>query len=122
MTDPMNVQRDPQLNANLQQGEVENAKIAKDELADAQAQRKAQDKASLENFEADEADPDKDAAAESSQQGDASDDVKRKFREALDKKHAHAGKDVSDKDGRGKVSTDGRHGPGQRMFRRKAGG
>lgn len=51
-------------------------------------------------------------------------DVKRKFREALDKKQAHAGRDVSDDGERGKVH--GAHGPetsgAQQMFRRKSGG
>ncbi len=50
-------------------------------------------------------------------------DMKRKFREALDKKKAHAGKDVSDDGERGKVS--GPHPPetsgAQQMFRRKSG-
>ena len=50
-------------------------------------------------------------------------DVKRKFREALDKKRAHAGRDVSDENERGKVS--GPHRPetsgAQQMFRRKSG-
>ena len=49
-------------------------------------------------------------------------DVKRKFREALDKKHAHGGRDVSD-DGEG-AKIHGAHGPAkaQQMFRRKSGG
>jgi len=52
-----------------------------------------------------------------------SEDVKRKFREALDKKHAHAGRDVSDDHEHGKVehaqpaATSAR----QQMFRRKSG-
>lgn len=54
----------------------------------------------------------------------ASDDVKRKFREALDRKKAHGGTDVSDQSERSKV--DHGHGPEtsarQQMFRRKAGG
>ncbi|MGE9807990.1 MULTISPECIES: DUF5302 domain-containing protein [unclassified Janibacter] len=51
-----------------------------------------------------------------------SDEVKRKFREALDAKHAHGGRDVSDDHARTKV--DGAHGPAksQQMFRRKSGG
>ncbi|NHN55976.1 DUF5302 domain-containing protein [Calidifontibacter sp. DB0510] len=53
-----------------------------------------------------------------------SEDMKRKFREALDKKHAHGGKDVSDHSAQSKVA--GSHGPetsgAQQMFRRKAGG
>lgn len=51
-----------------------------------------------------------------------SEDVKAKFREALEKKHAHGGKDVSDHSEHGKVS--GAHGPAknQQMFRRKSGG
>ena len=53
-----------------------------------------------------------------------SDEMKRKFREALDKKRAHAGKDVSDDHEHGKVD----HAQGaatsatQQMFRRKSGG
>ena len=54
----------------------------------------------------------------------ASEDVKRKFREALDRKKAHGGTDVSDQSDRSKV--DQGHGPEtsarQQMFRRKAGG
>ena len=48
--------------------------------------------------------------------------MKAKFRAALDKKHAHGGKDVSDDHDRTKV--DGAHGPAkaQQMFRRKSGG
>ncbi|WP_265444146.1 DUF5302 domain-containing protein [Flexivirga meconopsidis] len=52
-----------------------------------------------------------------------SDEVKRKFREALDKKHAHGGKDVSDNSEHSKVH--GTHGAetsgAQQMFRRKSG-
>ncbi|KRF29593.1 DUF5302 domain-containing protein [Phycicoccus sp. Soil802] len=53
-----------------------------------------------------------------------SEDVKRKFREALEKKQAHAGRDVSDDSEHGKVD----HAQGaatnatQQMFRRKSGG
>ena len=49
-------------------------------------------------------------------------DVKRKFREALDKKHAHGGRDVSDDGENAKIH--GAHGPAkaQQMFRRKSGG
>jgi Family of unknown function (DUF5302) len=53
-----------------------------------------------------------------------SEDVKRKFREALEKKQAHAGRDVSDDHDHGKVD----HAQGaatsatQQMFRRKSGG
>jgi len=48
--------------------------------------------------------------------------MKAKFRAALDKKHAHGGKDVSDDGDRSKVH--GAHGPAksQQMFRRKSGG
>lgn len=62
----------------------------------------------------------------SKQEGPAtgpSEEMKAKFRAALDKKHAHGGKDVSDDDhDRSKVH--GSHGPAkaQQMFRRKAGG
>lgn len=50
-----------------------------------------------------------------------SEEMKAKFREALAKKHAHGGKDVSDDQDRSKVH--GAHGPAkaQQMFRRKAG-
>lgn len=53
----------------------------------------------------------------------APDDVKQKMRKALDRKAAHAGRDVSaDDKGRSKVG--GGHGPEaqKQMFRRKAGG
>lgn len=54
----------------------------------------------------------------------ASEDVKAKFREALDKKRAHGGADISDHSGRSKVG--GGHGPEtsarEQMFRRKSGG
>ena len=50
-----------------------------------------------------------------------SDEMKKKFREALDKKHAHAGMDVSADGDASKVNE--AHGPAkaQQMFRRKAG-
>jgi hypothetical protein len=49
-------------------------------------------------------------------------EMKAKFRAALDKKHAHGGKDVSGDSDRSKVH--GSHGPAkqQQMFRRKSGG
>lgn len=52
------------------------------------------------------------------------DDVKRKFREALEKKHAHGGKDVSDHSEHGKVghSARAKTSGAQQMFRRKSGG
>jgi hypothetical protein len=52
----------------------------------------------------------------------STEDVKRKFREALDKKHAHGGRDVSDDGEQAKIH--GAHGPAkaQQMFRRKSGG
>jgi hypothetical protein len=54
----------------------------------------------------------------------ASDDVKRKFREALEKKHAHGGADVSIEVGTG-ARSDQAHGPEtsarQQQFRRKSG-
>lgn len=52
----------------------------------------------------------------------SAEDVKRKFREALDKKHAHGGRDVSDDGENAKIH--GAHGPAkaQQMFRRKSGG
>jgi hypothetical protein len=51
-----------------------------------------------------------------------SEETKAKFREALAKKNAHGGKDVSDDAERSKVH--GAHGPAraQQMFRRKSGG
>jgi len=58
------------------------------------------------------------------QQGRASspEDVKRKFRAALDKKHAHGGRDVSEDGEHAKINE--AHGPAkaQQMFRRKSGG
>ncbi len=52
-----------------------------------------------------------------------SDDVKAKFREALDRKKAHGGRDVSDHSAHSKVA--GAHGAetsgAQQMFRRKSG-
>jgi hypothetical protein len=53
----------------------------------------------------------------------ASDEVKQRYREALERKHAHGGADVSGSEGGSRVSGGG-HGPeaGQRMFRRKSGG
>ena len=53
-----------------------------------------------------------------------SEEMKAKFREALDKKQSHAGRDVSDDSEHGKVD----HAQGaatsatQQMFRRKSGG
>jgi len=49
-------------------------------------------------------------------------DVKRKFRAALDKKHAHGGRDVSEDGDKAKIHD--AHGPAkaQQMFRRKSGG
>lgn len=49
-------------------------------------------------------------------------EVKRKFREALDKKHAHGGRDVSEDGDPAKIHD--AHGPAkaQQMFRRKSGG
>lgn len=51
------------------------------------------------------------------------DDVKRKFREALDKKHAHGGTDVSDHSEHGKVggARAAKTSGAQQMFRRKSG-
>ena len=66
-------------------------------------------------------DPDK---SESDQPAAASsaEDVKRKFRAALDKKHAHGGRDVSEDGDQAKIHD--AHGPAksQQMFRRKSGG
>ncbi|CAN5366794.1 hypothetical protein BH23ACT6_BH23ACT6_18340 [soil metagenome] len=49
--------------------------------------------------------------------------LKRKFREALDKKHAHGGADVSDAGDQGKVSgsREAKTSGAQQMFRRKSG-
>ena len=51
-----------------------------------------------------------------------SEEMKAKFREALDKKQAHAGRDVADDAEQSKVHD--AHGPAkaQQMFRRKSGG
>jgi hypothetical protein len=51
----------------------------------------------------------------------ADEETKAKFREALEKKHAHGGADVTDGHDRSKVH--GAHGPAkqQHMFRRRAG-
>lgn len=51
-----------------------------------------------------------------------SEEMKARFRAALDKKHAHGGKEVSEENARSKVT--GAHGPAkaQQMFRRKSGG
>ncbi len=50
-------------------------------------------------------------------------DVKRKFREALGKKHAHGGADVSDNGDQGKVAAarEAKTSGAQQMFRRKSG-
>lgn len=52
------------------------------------------------------------------------DDVKRKFREALEKKQGHGGRDVSDHTEHGKVDHPSRAktSGAQQMFRRKSGG
>lgn len=52
-----------------------------------------------------------------------SDEAKRKFREALEKKHAHGGRDVSDHSEHGKVEGQRRAktSGAQQMFRRKSG-
>ncbi|MEP7192446.1 MAG: DUF5302 domain-containing protein [Actinomycetota bacterium] len=51
----------------------------------------------------------------------SAEDVKRKFREALDKKHAHGGRAVSEDGDQAKIHD--AHGPAkaQQMFRRKSG-
>lgn len=61
-------------------------------------------------------------AASTGKASGPSEEMKAKFREALDKKQAHAGKDVS-ADGDGPKVHDA-HGPAkaQQMFRRKSGG
>ncbi|MDQ3358735.1 MAG: DUF5302 domain-containing protein [Actinomycetota bacterium] len=54
---------------------------------------------------------------------DVGEDVKRKFREALEKKNAHGGKDVSDHSEHGKVAgaRDAKTSGTAQMFRRKSG-
>lgn len=54
---------------------------------------------------------------------EVADDVKRKFREALDRKHAHGGTDVSDHAEHGKVgeARSAKTSGAQQMFRRKSG-
>ncbi len=54
---------------------------------------------------------------------DVGEDVKRKFREALAKKNAHGGKDVSDQSEHGKVAgaRDAKTSGTAQMFRRKSG-
>jgi len=51
----------------------------------------------------------------------SAEEVKRKFREALDKKHAHGGRDVSEEGDPAGIHD--AHGPAkaQQMFRRKSG-
>ncbi|MGB3186673.1 MAG: DUF5302 domain-containing protein [Ornithinimicrobium sp.] len=62
-------------------------------------------------------------AAEQPNESDERAAVKRKFREALDKKHAHGGADVSDSGDQGKVagSQEAKTSGAQQMFRRKSG-
>lgn len=61
---------------------------------------------------------------ENEPQHGADEETRRKFREALDKEHAHGGPNVSDRSGRSKAA--GKHdaetGGNQQMFRRKSGG
>lgn len=54
---------------------------------------------------------------------EVAEDVKAKFRAALEKKHAHGGKDVSDNAEHGKVghSSRAKTSGAQQMFRRKSG-
>lgn len=60
--------------------------------------------------------------AKKSGSGGPSEEMKAKFRAALDKKQAHAGRDVSEDGEPSKVQE--AHGPAksQQMFRRKSGG
>jgi hypothetical protein len=69
----------------------------------------------------DKPDEDKPGKDEPAAQSSA-EEVKRKFREALDKKAAHGGRDVSDDGEHAKIHD--AHGPAkaQQMFRRKSGG
>lgn len=59
-----------------------------------------------------------------SQSEHVEDDVKRKFREALERKQSHGGRDVSDLSEHGKVDHAARPktSGAQQMFRRKSGG
>ena len=68
------------------------------------------------SHQSDQSDPEQPVAASSAE------DVKRKFRAALDKKHAHGGRDVSEDGDQAKIHD--AHGPAkaQQMFRRKSGG
>jgi len=68
------------------------------------------------SHQTDQSDPEQQVAASSAE------DVKRKFRAALDKKHAHGGRDVSEDGDQAKIHD--AHGPAkaQQMFRRKSGG
>ena len=68
------------------------------------------------SHQSDQSDPEQQVAASSAE------DVKRKFRAALDKKHAHGGRDVSEDGDQAKIHD--AHGPAkaQQMFRRKSGG
>ncbi len=61
--------------------------------------------------------------AETSASDYVEDDVKRKFREALEKKQTHSGRDVSDHSEHGKVDHAARAktSGAQQMFRRKSG-
>jgi hypothetical protein len=61
--------------------------------------------------------------AEQHEGAEVTEDVKAKFREALEKKHAHGGKDVSDHSVHGKVGgpRDPKTSGAQQMFRRKSG-
>jgi hypothetical protein len=65
---------------------------------------------------------DKDDKADQPVAESQAEEVKRKFREALDKKHAHGGRDVSEDGENAKIHD--AHGPAkaQQMFRRKSGG
>jgi hypothetical protein len=65
--------------------------------------------------------PGGDQGKEQSAAATSAEEVKRKFREALDKKHAHGGRDVSDDGEHAKIHD--AHGPAkaQQMFRRKSG-
>ena len=51
----------------------------------------------------------------------APEDVKAKFREALDRKHSHGGTDVSADGDTGKIDHAQRQAKTQQMFRRKSG-
>jgi len=63
-------------------------------------------------------------AAEGSEHSDSKDDVRRKFREALDRKKGQTADKAGSEDGKEQGRIHDAHGPAhtQRQFRRKSGG